>query len=46
MSFLCYMCLNRGIINRQKRELKMLGCTKEENMYWEYESNITKYMPN
>ncbi len=25
-------------INRQKRELKMLGCTQEENMYWEYQS--------
>lgn len=25
-------------INRQKRELKTLGCTEESNMYWEYES--------
>lgn len=29
---------DRQDINRQKRELKMLGCTQEENMYWEYES--------
>lgn len=25
-------------INRQKRELKALGCTDESKMYWEYES--------
>lgn len=29
---------DRQDINRQKREIKMLGCTQEENMYWEYES--------
>lgn len=29
---------DRQDINRQKRELKALGCTQEENMYWEYES--------
>lgn len=29
---------DRQDINRQKRELKMLGCNQEENMYWEYES--------
>lgn len=25
-------------INRQKRELKSLGCVDEKNIYWEYES--------
>lgn len=25
-------------INRQKRELKALGCVEEKNIYWEYES--------
>lgn len=29
---------SRQDINRQKRELKALGCTDERNMYWEYES--------
>ncbi|MGL5674963.1 MAG: recombinase family protein [Cellulosilyticaceae bacterium] len=29
---------DRQDIDRQKRELKILGCTQEENMYWEYES--------
>lgn len=29
---------SRQDINRQKRELKSLGVTSEENMYWEYES--------
>lgn len=29
---------SRQDINRQKRELKALGCTDESNMYWEYES--------
>nr|WP_302597961.1 recombinase family protein [uncultured Cellulosilyticum sp.] len=29
---------SRQDINRQKRELKALGCTDENNMYWEYES--------
>ncbi len=29
---------DRQDINRQKRELRMLGCIQEENMYWEYES--------
>ena len=29
---------NRQDINRQKRELKQLGVTQEQNMYWEYES--------
>lgn len=33
---------DRQDINRQKRELKMIGCTQEENMYWEYESG-TKF---
>lgn len=29
---------SRQDINRQKRELKALGCTDENKMYWEYES--------
>jgi len=29
---------DRQDINRQKRELKALGCTDESKMYWEYES--------
>lgn len=29
---------NKQDINRQKRELKALGCVDEENIYWEYES--------
>lgn len=29
---------NRQDINRQKRELRALGCIDEKNMYWEYES--------
>lgn len=29
---------SRQDINRQKRELKAVGCTDENNMYWEYES--------
>ena len=29
---------DRQDINRQKRELRILGCIQEENMYWEYES--------
>lgn len=29
---------NKQDINRQKRELKVLGCVDEKNIYWEYES--------
>ena len=29
---------NKQDINRQKRELKALGCVEEKNIYWEYES--------
>lgn len=29
---------NKQDINRQKRELKILGCVDEKNIYWEYES--------
>lgn len=29
---------NKQDINRQKRELKALGCVDEQNIYWEYES--------
>ncbi len=29
---------NKQDINRQKRELKALGCVDEKNIYWEYES--------
>ena len=29
---------NKQDINRQKRELKALGCMDEKNIYWEYES--------
>lgn len=29
---------NKQDINRQKRELKTLGCVDEKNIYWEYES--------
>lgn len=29
---------NKQDINRQKRELKALGCVNEKNIYWEYES--------
>ena len=29
---------NKQDINRQKRELKCLGCVDEKNIYWEYES--------
>lgn len=29
---------NKQDINRQKRELKALGCMEEKNIYWEYES--------
>lgn len=29
---------NKQDINRQKRELKALGCIDEEKIYWEYES--------
>lgn len=31
---------NKQDINRQKRELKNLGCVDEKNIYWEYESGI------
>jgi len=31
---------NKQDINRQKRELKALGCVEEKNIYWEYESGI------
>ena len=31
---------NKQDINRQKRELKALGCLDEKNIYWEYESGI------
>lgn len=34
----CSTDADRQDINRQKRELKVLGCIQEENMYWEYES--------
>ena len=29
---------NKQNINRQRRELKALGCVDEKNIYWEYES--------
>lgn len=31
---------NKQDINRQKRELKALGCLDEKDIYWEYESGI------
>lgn len=34
----CSTTESRQDINRQKRELKALGCTEEKNIYWEYVS--------